>query len=218
MNRLILIIGILTSFICCKSTDISNESDFTIKNDSINLFAFIGQKISITEFDPNENNERIEIDSLTGVTIRRVSYVMDNGFKNKYKVIKNVFNDLKRDTIEFVAYDHYGRPGFENYENVILYVSLNKEKGNYYQQKYQFDPVEKTKNGKWKGLKVELEGNLLTFSKEGEKLVYRKIENEPMLLSDLVEKGTISQSMYDAARYKRIEKWREETGHVTKFK
>lgn len=114
--------------ISCKSTKLGQESEFKMEDDSVNLYVFIGEKISVIEFDPNENNTLIEIDSITGDTIRRMSYVMDNGFKNKYKVVKNVFNDLKTDTIEFVAYDHYGRPGFENYNNVILYISLNKKR------------------------------------------------------------------------------------------
>ena len=137
MNRILPILGILIMLISCKSTKIGQESEFKIGDDSINLYAFIGEKISVIEFDPNENNTRIEIDSISGDTIKKVSYVMDNGFKNKYKVVKNVFNDLRKDTIEFVAYDHYGRSGFENYENVILYISLNKEKGNYYHQKME---------------------------------------------------------------------------------
>ena len=36
----------------------------------------------------NENNTCIEIDSISGDTIRRVRYIMDNGFINKYKVVK----------------------------------------------------------------------------------------------------------------------------------
>lgn len=167
MNRILAFIGILTMLISCKSTKVGQESEFQMSNNSVNLYAFIGEKISVTEFDPNENNTKIEIDSISGDTIRRVSYVMDSGFKNKYKVVKNVFNDLKTDTIEFVAYDHYGRPGFESYENVILYISLNKEKGNYYHQKYQFDPVKKTKNGTWKGLKGKSIEKLFNEKKKG---------------------------------------------------
>ena len=153
--------------ISCKSTEIGQQSEFKIENDSVNLFAFIGEKIAVIEFDPNENNTRIKIDSITGDTIRRMSYVMDNGFRNKYKVVRNIFNDLKTDTIEFVAYDHYGRPGFENYKNVILYISLNKEKGHFYHQKYQYDVVEKTKNGTWKGLNGESIENLFNKKKKG---------------------------------------------------
>ena len=155
MNRLIPILGTLLILISCKSTKVEREAEFKMEDDSVNLYAFIGEKISVIEFDPNQNNTQIVIDSITGDTIRKVSYVMDNGFKNKYKVLKNVFNDLKTDTIEFVAYDHYGRPGFEYYKNVILYISLNKDKGHFYHQKYQYDPVEKTKDGTWKGLNGE---------------------------------------------------------------
>ncbi|EDM44180.1 hypothetical protein SCB49_04105 [unidentified eubacterium SCB49] len=151
MNLTRLIIGIVIVLVSCKSSQTEQENDFKMSNNTVNLYAFIGKKISVSEFDPNENNIKIEIDSITGDTIQRVSYVMDKGFRNKYSLVKNVFNDLKLDTIEFVAYDHYGRPGFENYKHVILYISLNKEKNLYYHQKYLFDPVEKTKNGTWKG-------------------------------------------------------------------
>ncbi|WP_460219321.1 hypothetical protein [Psychroserpens sp. MEBiC05023] len=143
------------------------KSEFQFKDESKNLYAFIGKKISVTEFDPNENNMRKIIDTITGDTLIRESYVMDRGFKAKYKVVINVFNDLKSDTIEFLAYDHYGRPTFENYENVLLYISLSKEKGNYYHQKYQFDPVEKSTDGTWKGLKGESIEKLFTDKKNG---------------------------------------------------
>jgi|GEM_PF-3153550 len=92
---------------------------------------------------------------------------MDRGFNNQYKVVKNVFNNIESDTIQFVAYDHYGRPGFENYENVILYISLSKEKGNYYHQKYQFDPVKKQKNGTWEGLRGESIEKLFHIKRKG---------------------------------------------------
>ncbi|MEE9350157.1 MAG: hypothetical protein V3U80_08930 [Flavobacteriaceae bacterium] len=167
MNRLYTIFGILILLIGCKTADIKMESEFKLNDKFVNLYAFIGEKISVTEFDPNENNDRKVIDPITGDTLIRKSYVMDNGFINKYKIVNNVFNDLKTDTIEFVAYDHYGRPGFENYENVLLYISLNKEKGNYYHQKYQFDPVKKSKKGTWKGLKGESIEKLFTEKKNG---------------------------------------------------
>ncbi|WP_139242024.1 hypothetical protein [Aquimarina spongiae] len=99
-------------------------------NESVNLYAFIGEKLSVIEFDPNENNERMEIDSITGDTLIFKNWVMDNGFKCKYKVLRNVYNELETDTVEFEAYDHYGRPAFENYENAILYLSYSEEEKN----------------------------------------------------------------------------------------
>ncbi|MDY3339519.1 hypothetical protein PG279_10080 [Riemerella anatipestifer] len=120
-----------------------------------NLFVFIGQKISVTEFDPNSNSEKIigtEIDEETGdtLTISRKSYVMDEAYACKYTILKNLFNKISKDTVEFNAYDHYGRPNFENFENVILYLSKN-ENGKFFHQKYIYDPVFKI-NGKFYGV------------------------------------------------------------------
>lgn len=166
-NHTYTILGILLLLMSCKSTQKVAKSGFQENDEAVNLYAFIGEKIAVMEFDPNENNTEIKIDSITGDSIRTVSYVMDYGFKNKYKVVQNVFNDLKTDTIEFVAYDHYGRPGFENYDYVLLYLSLNKEKGYFYHQKYQFDPVQKTKKGTWKGSHGESIEELFNQKKKG---------------------------------------------------
>src|SRR5690606_23900840 len=104
-----------------------NRNDFYAEDESVNLFAFIGEKISIEEFDPNENNKvtKIEIDTITGDTswVVTTSYCMDRAFNAKYKVVEPVFNKLPGDTVTFTVYDHYGRPDFENYNNVILYIS-----------------------------------------------------------------------------------------------
>jgi len=162
---------IILIIVSCKLTSLKRGSDFKLKDESINLFAFIGEKISVTEFDPNENNTRIMIDSITGDTIRSTRYVMDHGFECKYKVLKNVFNELKTDTVEFKAYDHYGRPGFENYENAILYISKSTDSSNFFHQKYQFDPIEKIRKRVWKGLNDETIEQL--FNKKKNRVFYK---------------------------------------------
>ncbi|MCI3938952.1 hypothetical protein MQX03_17265 [Chryseobacterium aahli] len=125
-------------------------------NKNINLYAFVGKKISVTEFDPNENQEdfptgEYEIDEETGDTLKvlKRSYVMDRAFKCKYKVVKKMFNYLETDTVEFVAYDHYGTPGFAERDTVILYLSKSKDGGHYFHQKYQYDNVYKDKKGNY---------------------------------------------------------------------
>lgn len=178
MNRLVSIFGILMILFSCKSTKGTNESEFKISNDSVNLYAFIGEKISVIEFDPNENSERIEVDSITGDTLIFKSYSMDYGFKNKYKVIQNVYNELSTDTIEFVSYDHYGRPAYENFDYAIIYLSYSEEKGIFYHQKYIFDPIDKDKNGNWKGLKGESIQQLFTEQKNGYLSARGVFENE----------------------------------------
>ncbi|OEY71719.1 hypothetical protein [Salegentibacter salarius] len=166
MNRTILV-GILILVLSCKSTDLKSEAEFPVVDESVNLYAFIGEKISITEFDPNENPIRIEIDSVTGDTLRFKSFVMDNAFNNRYKVVKNIFNKLETDTVDFVAYDHYGRPGFEDVKDVLLYLSWNEEKGHYYHQKYQFDSVVKNDKGTWTGSNGESIQELFSKKKDG---------------------------------------------------
>ncbi len=140
MKRTILTLIILTIFISCKTINTDAKSELPKIDNSKNLYAFIGKKISVTEFDPNENMESKVIDSITGETIILKSYVMDNGFKCKYIVKQNLFNQIENDTIEFKAYDHYGRPGFENYDELVLYLSKDNE-GNYFHCKYQFESI-----------------------------------------------------------------------------
>jgi hypothetical protein len=167
MNRILLIFGILILIICCKSIDIKKNSESEKKDRYINLFAFIGEKISVTEFDPDQNNTRIEIDSVSGDTIEHITIAMDYGFKAKYRVVKNIYNNLKKDTIEFVAYDHYGRPKFEDYGSIILYISKGKLGKEYFHQKYQFDPLLINEDGEWEGFNGESIEELFKKKKNG---------------------------------------------------
>lgn len=141
---------LLSAFIMLSTFCFSQE-----RTEGENLYIFIGKKISVEEFDPNtyqETRKTKEVDSETGDTLVAIhkSYVMDNAFHCKYSVMRNLVNQLPKDIIEFNAYDHYGRPGFEKYENVILYIFKNK-KGDLVHKKYIYDPVYKV-NGKWLGI------------------------------------------------------------------
>lgn len=157
-NPSIILILILAFLISCKPafTNTSKKISYEGGKEDINLYAFIGKKISVTEFDPNENqekNQKIEqnIDEETGdtVTVYQKRYIMDNGFRCKYKIIKKLFNYIKTDTIEFLAYDHYGTPGFAQKDTVILYLSKSNEDSHFFHQKYQFDSVFKNKDGNY---------------------------------------------------------------------
>jgi hypothetical protein len=99
-------------------------------NDTNRLFAFVGEKISVEPL-PYERGS------------------MDNGFKAKYVILKKVYGNFPVDTIEFVAYDHYGTPAFSKFKHVLLYVSADS--GMYYYQKYMYNDVYKTQDGRWAG-------------------------------------------------------------------
>ena len=74
---IIKLILISTILINCKSAFINTSKNikFGGVNDSINLYAFVGEKISVIAFDPNENSNNIieyEIDEETGDSIKTV--------------------------------------------------------------------------------------------------------------------------------------------------
>jgi hypothetical protein len=98
-------------------------------HDNNKLFAFVGQKIWVEPL-PSKGT-------------------FNFGFKARYAVLEKVFGDFPADTIEFVAYDHYGTPDFSKFKNVLLYVSADS--GTYYQQKYMYNDVYRTKDGRWAG-------------------------------------------------------------------
>lgn len=180
-NRNIIILFLLFFSFSYSQTDM--KIDFYQENLNVNLFAFIGEKISIEEFDPNNTEEKkIEIDKETGDTIFRKSYVMDRAFKLKYKVLKNLYNDLKSDTIEFVAYDHYGKPNFAEFKNVILYISKSQDEKYYFHRKYQYNEIHKTKNKEWIGL---LNFGSVYRIEEGLKLNLKEIKLDKSVYIDL---------------------------------
>ncbi len=72
---------------------------------------------------------------------------LDGKFLATYKIEEIVCGKYDRDTILFIAYDHYGYPGFSNYKNTMLFLSDNDSV--IYHQKYQFFDVYKTKDGRW---------------------------------------------------------------------
>ena len=153
-------------FISCKSADPKKDSLIEQKDKTVNLYASIGKKISVqkVERDTTKTEKFIGLD---GDTVVQKVIFFDQKFKAKYQVLRNVFNVLPIDTISFIVYDHYGRPQFEDYENVLLYILLDQEDEKFYHQKYQFDPVKKTKNGNWEGLNGESIEELFIEKKNG---------------------------------------------------
>lgn len=105
--------------------------DKSIKNERKNrLIAFVGEKIEVTELPYEEGS-------------------MDGKFYAKYKIPQRVYGKYLKDTIEFIAYDHYGIPQFSKFKNVLLFVS--EYKGKYYDEKYMYNYVYLTKDGRWAG-------------------------------------------------------------------
>ena len=118
----------------CNSCRYSDKESFipkdqTNENEKRNtLFVFVGEKIDFRQM-PDEKGD------------------FDNRFIAKYKVLQSIYGNYLKDTIEFKVYDHYGIPPFINDRYVMLFVS--ESKGKYYQEKYQYFDLHKTRNGRW---------------------------------------------------------------------
>ena len=134
------------------------------QNENVNLFVFVGQKISVIKLEQTPSIDWII--GLDGDSAKIVNVTFDQGFIAKYKIITNVFNKLELDTIEFKAFDHYGRPAFEKTKFVMLYLSYSEEDSSFYHQKYQFDEVKKTK-GIWIGKNGKSLKELFDIKKNG---------------------------------------------------
>ncbi len=91
------------------------------------LIVFVGEKLSVVE-DPEELS-------------------FNRRFRAKYRILEMVHGSYTADTIEFLAYVHEGPLTFDEYNNVLLFVSNHG--GQLYHEKYQFFDVYKAQNGKW---------------------------------------------------------------------
>ena len=95
-------------------------------------FVFVGEKISVTVVPPKEGE-----------------IPFDKQYLAKYRVVEPYRGSYDGKEIEFTAFDHYGFPGFANYQHVLMYVELHE--GKYFHAKYQYTPLYRTKDGRWAG-------------------------------------------------------------------
>jgi hypothetical protein len=108
------------------------------------FYVFVGEKIDVKEFEIKDD---IDSTSIPGAKIKLDVIHFDQGFKATYRIIENVFNHYKKDTIEFEAYDHYGIPAFSKFKDVLLFVFKKDVK--MYHVKYLYSDVYLAKDGRW---------------------------------------------------------------------
>ncbi len=113
---------------------------------------FIGSKISLKKVKVDRSLKTVIDTVIVGndtVYNKSTLIPVDEKFIATYHVKEVLRGSYDGDTIEFVVYDHYGRPGFSKFKNVMLFVS--EYKGTYYHQKYRFFDVYKTTDNRWAG-------------------------------------------------------------------
>jgi hypothetical protein len=113
------------------------------------LIVFIGDKIDV-KYSPEEKKEsRVDtiIEGNDTSYVRHVSLISNSRYIAKYKILQLVHGSYNADTIEFIAYDHYGEPAFSKHQTVLLFVS--DYNGKLYHEKYQYFNLYMTESGKW---------------------------------------------------------------------
>lgn len=98
------------------------------------IYAFVGEKIVVRRAEPKYYCNTTVI-------------TMDNEYDCAYKVLDNIHGKYPADTIRFTAYDHYGRPYFSGFKNVLLYIY--EQCGRLIHLKYEFSDVYKTADNRW---------------------------------------------------------------------
>lgn len=100
-----------------------------------NLFAFIGEKISLDQQEPPACERCI---------------IMDSYYVANYRILDTVFGNYRGNTIAFDVYDHYGEPRFSKSDTVLLFV-LRRSDGSWGHVKYQFAALYPGTDGEWYG-------------------------------------------------------------------
>ena len=113
------------------------------------LLVFVGEKIEV-KYTPEEEKDSLIYPVINGkdtTYFKSVSLNFDSRYIAKYKILKLVHGYYKKDTIEFIVFDHYGEPAFSKFRHVLLFVSYYD--GKLYHEKYQYFDVYMTKSGRW---------------------------------------------------------------------
>jgi len=95
-----------------------------------NLIAFVGRRLSVQEVKPKGGEVRF-----------------DTEFRVRVEVLELVFGRYASKQMVFSSYVHIGEPAFGQNQFGLVYVSSYR--GRFVQQKYLFQPVYPTSDGRW---------------------------------------------------------------------
>jgi len=127
-----------------KSPNFEKDWENSTQAEDWSVRAFVGRKIFVEE---RAKPEYMDFTTPDGSVIRRTLPAFDARYEARYKILDVVKGPIEGSTIDFVAYDHYSRPGFPDHEHVLLFVvSHNSE---WVHSKYLYYPVQRTTDGDW---------------------------------------------------------------------
>lgn len=123
------------------------------QNRSDSLLVFVGEKIDV-HYSPEKPKVHPPEKAVIGENAvllprlpRAVDVPFDGRYAATYKIISTLHGSYTKDTIKFIAFDHYGMPEFSQFKNILLFVSSCR--GKLYHEKYQYFALYATEDGKW---------------------------------------------------------------------
>jgi hypothetical protein len=164
---------------CSDHTDMSKEA--ANDGDTANLVVFIGRRISVQAVEPKKDEIQF-----------------DREFRVRVEVLDMVYGKYGPKEMEFSSFVHVGPPAFANEEFGLVYVSREEER--FIQQKYLFQPVFRTSDGRWAGCGDPYDG-LPEMHRHGVKALPISF-NPPVTFSISKERGRHSPSYFQAPFFK----------------
>jgi hypothetical protein len=116
------------------TADVRSRAPAIGDDSGVNLVAFIGRRIEVRDVERKP---------------KPGTWLLDAEFLLRYEVLQIIFGSYQKKEISFASYVHFGRPPFLDHEYGLMYVSRVGER--WVQQKYLFQPVYPTADGRWAG-------------------------------------------------------------------
>lgn len=163
MKKVFILFLLFFAIYCNSSLNYSKTINYN-EDTAVNLFAFIGKKLSVKTCDRPLTKKTVNSKGDTVIT--DIGY-FDACYIAEYEVKDLVFNNLKKDTVVFEAYNHMGNPFFDKSDYCLLYLSKYTDKNEYYLQKYMYDHVKRNKDSLWVGVNGKSVNSLFNKKKNG---------------------------------------------------
>ena len=118
--------------------------DNSSQSEDWSVMAFVGNKVFVEE---RAKPEYMDIEMPDGSIVTRSLPAFDTRYEARYEILDMVEGSHEELTIDFVAYDHYGRPSFPHINPVLLFVVSHDSE--WVHSKYLYYPVRRTTDGDW---------------------------------------------------------------------
>lgn len=107
------------------------------------LIIFVGTEIFTQEASQRDRNR---VDPVTGEEYLVLR--MDSEWQSRFRILQRLEGTYENPTIDFTAFDHFGKPDYSEAKGPVLLYVREKPRGRFH-DKYRFERVYQTTEGDW---------------------------------------------------------------------